>query len=220
MATPLATTARTQAGPAEERRDVVRAARTVFARTGWTHTTVELIAAEAGLEPGTVDHYFKDKEQLLLSVLLDSAASVAAALTVVAESHLGDVGEDLESDLHALGRAWLSPLTDFPEHFAIVRHISAEVTGIPAGILEMWQTAGPRQAQRELARRLQRVADEGRLDIADADHAAGRFVHLVAGSVVQRSFHGALQLADFETDALIAGGVEDFVRLFSPESAR
>ncbi|MDR3080889.1 MAG: TetR/AcrR family transcriptional regulator [Streptomyces sp.] len=213
MATPQATLAPAQAGPAEERRDIVRAARTVFAREGWTHTTVEAIADEAGLEPATVAHYFKDKEQLLLSVLLDSAASVAAALTVIAEDHLVEV-TDLEQDLKALGRAWLSPMASFPEHFAIVRQISAEVTRLPAGVLEMWQTAGPRQAQRELARRLQRIADEGLLDIDDADHAAGRFVQLVAGSVVQLSFHGALPLADFETDALIAAGVADFIRLF------
>ncbi|MFE2558246.1 TetR/AcrR family transcriptional regulator [Streptomyces sp. NPDC059352] len=219
MATPQATIARVQAGPAEERRAVVRAARTVFAREGWTHSTIEAIAAEAGLEQAMVEHYFKDKEQLLLSVLLDSAASVAAALTVVAEDHLGQV-TDLERDLTALGRAWLTPLTAFPEHFAIVRHIGAEVTRLPAGVLEMWQTAGPRQAQRELARRLALIADAGLLDIADADHAAGRFIQLVAGQVVQRSFHGALPLADFETDALIADGVADFVRLFSPASVR
>ncbi|MFE5580144.1 TetR/AcrR family transcriptional regulator [Kitasatospora sp. NPDC056531] len=217
MATLQATIA-IQAGPAEERGDVVRAARTVFAREGWTHTTVQAIAEEAGLEPAAVDHYFRDKEQLLLSVLLDSAASVAAALTVIAEDHLVEI-DDLEADLTALGRAWLAPLATFPKHFAIVRHISAEVDRLPAGVLEMWQTAGPRQAQRELARRLQRIADAGLLDIADADHAAGRFVQLVAGSVVQRSFHGALPLADFETDALIAAGVADFIRLFGPTSA-
>ncbi|MER0446344.1 TetR/AcrR family transcriptional regulator [Streptomyces sp. Edi4] len=215
MATPQATIAPPQAGPAEERRDVVRAARAVFAREGWNHTTIEDIAQEAGLEPATVTHYFKDKEQLLLSVLLESAASVAAAGTVIAEDHLADV-TDLVADLTALGRAWLTPLADFPEHFAIVRHLGAEATRLPAGVLEMWQTAGPRQAQRELARRLRRLADAGLLDIPDADHAAGRFTQLVAGSVVQRSFHGALPLADFEIDELIAAGVADFVRLFAP----
>ncbi|MFG2695362.1 TetR/AcrR family transcriptional regulator [Kitasatospora sp. NPDC051984] len=217
MATLQATIA-VHAGPAEERRDVVTAARTVFAREGWTHTTVEAIAEQAGLEPAAVEHYFRDKEQLLLSVLLDSAASVAAALTVIAEDHLVQV-DDLAADLAALGRAWLTPMTTFPEHFAIVRHIGAEVTRLPAGVLEMWQTAGPRQAQRELARRLQRIADAGLLDIADADHAAGRFVQLVAGSVVQRSFHGALPLADFERDALVDAGVADFIRLFGPTRA-
>lgn len=219
MATTQATIARPTAGPAEERRAVVAAARTVFAREGWTHSTVGAVADEAGLEQGTVEHYFKDKEQLLLSVLLDSAASVAAALTVIAEDHLVEV-TDLERDLTALGRAWLSPLADFPEHFAVVRHLGAEIVRLPGGVVEMWQTSGPRQAQRELARRLERLGDAGLLDIPDSDHAAGRFIQLVAGGVVQASFHGALPLSDFETDSLVAAGVADFIRLFSPAAAR
>ncbi|WP_216588926.1 TetR/AcrR family transcriptional regulator [Streptomyces brasiliscabiei] len=219
MGTPQATITRVKAGPAEERRNVLSAARRVFAREGWTHTTRAAVADEAGLEPEAVGHYFKDKEQLLLSVLLDGSASVAAALTVAAEEHLGEV-TDLEQDLAALGRAWLTPLTAFPEHFAIVRHVGAEATRLPAGVLEMWQTAGPRQAQRELARRLEATARRGLLDIPDAGHAAGRFVQLVSGPVVQHSFHGALPLPDFETDELIAAGVADFIRLFSPGSAR
>ncbi|MGW0394702.1 TetR/AcrR family transcriptional regulator [Streptomyces sp. NPDC003042] len=223
MAEAQATSPRVQAGPAEERHALIRAARTVFAREGWTQTTVEAVARQAGLEQGAVAHYFKDKEQLLLTVLLDSAASVAAALTVIAEDHLAEVTDpekDLERDLAALGRAWLTPLAAFHEHFAIVRHLGAEIGRLPGGVLEMWQTSGPRQAQRELARRLQRLADSGLLDIADSDHAAGRFIQLVAGGVVQSSFHGALPLSEFETDALVAAGVTDFVRLFSPAAAR
>jgi AcrR family transcriptional regulator len=215
MATPVETRARAQAGPAEERRAVVEAARSVFARDGWVHTALDDIAEAAGLDGEAVVHYFKDKEQLLLSVLLDSAASLSAALTVVAESHLAEIA-DLEQDLVALGRDWLSPLATHPEHFAIVRHLQAEADRVPAGVLEMWQTAGPRQAQRELARRLQRVADRGLLDIADADHAAGRFIQLVAGGVVASSFHGALPLAEYETEQLVRSGVADFVHLFRP----
>ncbi|MFF8405621.1 TetR/AcrR family transcriptional regulator [Streptomyces sp. NPDC014846] len=219
MATPAATITRVQTGSAEERRDVVQAARDVFAREGWTHTTAEDIAARAGVAPETVEHYFRDKERLLLSVLLESAAQVAAALTVAAEEHLVEI-TDLERDLAALGRAWLAPLTDFPEHFAIIRHIGAEIGRLPAGLLEMWQSAGPRQARRELGRRLERLAELGLLDITDADHAAERFIQLVTGGVVQRSFHGACPLPEFETDTLVGRGVADFIRLFSPAAPR
>ncbi|MEJ1202801.1 MULTISPECIES: TetR/AcrR family transcriptional regulator [unclassified Streptomyces] len=219
MTTQQATMARVQAGPAEERQAIVRAARAVFAREGWTHTGVKDVAEQSGLEEATVVHYFRDKEQLLLSVLLEGAAAVSAALTVIAEDHLAEI-TDLEQDLAALGRAWLTPLSAFPEHFAIVRHLGAEITTRPAGVLEMWQTAGPRQANRELARRLQRVADQGLLAFTDAEHAAERFIQLVAGGVVQRSFHGALPLPDFETEALVTTGVADFIRLYRPGSDR
>ncbi len=211
---------------------MVRAARVVFAREGWVHAQVADVAAESGLDQDTVTHYFQDKERLLLTVLLEGAASVAAALTVVAEDHLAEV-TDLERDLVVLGHAWLTPLAAFPEHFAIVRHLGAEVTGWPAGVVEMWRTAGPRQATRELARRLGRLAERGLLDFGDpgeqgsgydpdqaAERAAERFIQLVAGGVVQRSFHGALPLADYETDALVTAGVADFVRLYRPGTDR
>ncbi|WP_367322385.1 TetR/AcrR family transcriptional regulator [Streptomyces sp. HUAS ZL42] len=214
-----ATIARVQAGSAEERRDIVRAARAVFAREGWTHAGVADIALECGLDQATITHYFQDKERLLLTVLLEGAASVAAALTVIAENHLAEIN-DLEQDLVALGHAWLTPLAAFPEHFAIVRHLGAEIATWPAGVVEMWRTAGPRQATRELARRLERVADRGLLAFDDSDHAAERFIQLVAGGVVQRSFHGALPLADFETDALVTAGVADFIRLYRPGADR
>ncbi|MER7519429.1 TetR/AcrR family transcriptional regulator [Streptomyces sp. NPDC126499] len=214
-----ATTAPVQAGSAEERRDIVQAARAVFAREGWTHTGLMDIAVECGLDEATVTHYFKDKERLLLAVLLEGAASVAASLTVIAEWHLSEI-TDLEKDLTELGRAWLTPLSAFPEHFAIVRHLGAEIATWPAGVVEMWRTAGPRQANRELARRLARLAEQGLLAFEDPEHAAERFVQLVAGGVVQRSFHGALPLSDFERDAVISAGVADFIRLYRPGADR
>ncbi|MEU6895074.1 hypothetical protein ABZ934_25485 [Streptomyces sp. NPDC046557] len=93
-------------------------------------------------------------------MLPDSSVSVAAALTAVAESCLAQI-TDLEQDLIVLGRAWLAPLEAFREHFAIVhpvRPVSAEVTRLPAEAVEKWQATGPRQARRELARRLLGVA--------------------------------------------------------------
>lgn len=215
MATPTATIERAASGSAEERRRIVRAARVVLAREGWTRSTPEATAAEAGVSPDAVQRHFPDQERLLLSVLLDSSASVAAALASVAESHLAQI-TDLERDLFALGRAWLAPLEAFREHFAIVRHISAEVTRLPAEAVEKWQATGPRQARRELARRLQGLAARGLLDIPDADQAAERFILLVPSGVVQRSFLGALPLPRAESDALIADGVADFIRLYHP----
>ncbi|MFB0632469.1 TetR/AcrR family transcriptional regulator C-terminal domain-containing protein [Streptomyces sp. AB3(2024)] len=213
MATPLATIERAPSGPAGERREIVRAARTVLAREGWTRCTAGATAAEAGVLTDTVALHFPDHEQLLLGVLLDSSASVAAALAAVADSYLEEI-TDLEADLIALGRAWLGPLEAFREHFAIVRHISAEVSRLPTEAVEKWQAAGPRQARRELAQRLRRLAVRGLLDIPDADQAAERFILLVPSTVVQRSFLGALPVPQEEADALIADGVADFIRLY------
>ncbi|MBB5119200.1 hypothetical protein AF335_19525 [Streptomyces eurocidicus] len=200
---------------AAERQAVARAARALLARQGWQRTTAEAIAASAGVSRDEVRAWAGDTGQLLLSVLLDSSASVAAHLADVAVARPGP-GEsvDLGTELTDLAHAWLSALDAFPEHFAIVRHLAAEITELPSGVAEKWQTAGPRQAHSDLAHRLRAVADSGLLDIDDADRAAVRFVQLTTLAVVQASFHGALPLAEEHTAVLVAQGVEDFLRLY------
>src|SRR5450432_2114070 len=68
---------------------ILRAARTVFARQGYSDTVVDDIAAEAGIAKGTLYLYFPSKEQIYLAALLedarkldaDSRAAMSAAAT-------------------------------------------------------------------------------------------------------------------------------------------
>ncbi|WP_456581768.1 hypothetical protein [Blastococcus sp. SYSU DS0510] len=61
---------------------------------------------------------------------------------------------DLEADLVEFGLAWVAPMADFPDHFALVRQMTAEVGHLPHELIESWQDAGPRRVMRELALRL------------------------------------------------------------------
>src|SRR5947209_7814185 len=57
---------RREVKPAEERRrDILDAAMRLFARRGFSETTVQDIAAEAGMATGTVYLYFTSKEDVL-----------------------------------------------------------------------------------------------------------------------------------------------------------
>lgn len=217
MATQEATIQVPHAGPAHERRALARSALRVFAREGWQRSDTEAVAAEAGVDASTVRRYYKDKEQLFLGVLLESTASVSAALTAIAERHLTRI-TDLEPDLIAFGLAWQSPIADYPDHFALVRRISAEVSVLPQIVMEIWQNAGPRPARRELARHLQRLSEEGVLAIedGDADLAAGRFILLTSTGIVQRTFHGTVPLGEREIEQHITDGVRDFLSLYRP----
>ncbi|WP_455360086.1 TetR/AcrR family transcriptional regulator C-terminal domain-containing protein [Streptomyces sp. SYSU K21746] len=202
-------------GSAEEGRTIERAALKVFARDGCTRAGLGTVAAEAGVSESTLLTHFRDRDQLLLSVVLASAAAVAGALSAVAERHLTDV-TDLEADLVAFGLAWQQPLLDFPDHFRLVRQIGAEIDRLPAQVIEVWRNVGPQQAQHVLAHHLCQLAERGLLDVEDAGRAAGRFILLVASPVAHRSFHGALPLTDEESHEIVADGVRDFLRLYRP----
>src|SRR5689334_826203 len=82
------TTAR-KAATEQRRCAILEAARTVFARKGYTDTVVEDIAVQAGIAKGTLYLYFPSKEQIYLAALLeearkldaDSRAAMSAAVT-------------------------------------------------------------------------------------------------------------------------------------------
>jgi AcrR family transcriptional regulator len=71
--------------------------------------------------------------------------------------------------------------TDFPEHFAMVRRILPEAPHFPPAVLEAWQDAGPRRIEREVARRVEQLAERGLLRVEDPAQAA---VHLIALTVL------------------------------------
>lgn len=57
---------------------ILDAARTVFSREGYAASSVEDVAAEAGIAKGTVYLYFKSKEELYLAALLRDIRALGA----------------------------------------------------------------------------------------------------------------------------------------------
>ena len=54
----------------QKKSSILNAARTVFSREGYADTSVDAVAAEAGIAKGTVYLYFKSKEELYLAAVL------------------------------------------------------------------------------------------------------------------------------------------------------
>ncbi len=219
----MTVTAQSAAGPAhrgmpEKRKAIVRAARAVFGREGYTRTSVDTIAAEAGVSKRTIYNHFADKEQLFQEVALAGATEVTTAQVQIADRHLYKI-VDLERDLVDFALARVASLTVFADHWALVRTIEAEATRIRPAVLEAWQEAGPRETHRELSRRLAQFAEQGLLEVADYDQAARHFNLLTFISVTQPSFYGAIPLGQERIDELVADGVRTFLRLYRPAVA-
>lgn len=207
----------TSRGLPEKRRAIAQAARAVFGREGFTRASLDAIATEAGVSKRTIYNHYPDKERLFLSVILEGSALVAATHMRIAERHLRKI-LDLEEDLIAFGLEWASSPTAFADHFLLVRTIAAEASRIPSDVLDAWQNAGPRAFQCELARYLRAIADRGLLVVPDANEAANHFNLLTFENVVQKSFYGAIPLAETEVTELVTSGVHAFLRLYRGES--
>ncbi len=175
MARRTTTGERPGTGLAEKRRAILDGALTVFARDGYSRASIDAIAAEAEVSTRTIYNHFADKARLFHALIQDSATRVAEAEIAVIDRYLRKV-TDLEADLIEFGRAWATPTPDHATHFALVRHLDADVAHIAPETITAWQEAGPLRVRRELANHLQLLADQGLLRL---DHPERAALHLI-----------------------------------------
>ncbi|MFG6202358.1 TetR/AcrR family transcriptional regulator C-terminal domain-containing protein [Nonomuraea sp. JJY05] len=126
---------------------------------------------------------------------------------------------DLERDLIVFSLDRVAAVTAFPDHFALVRAIEAEVGHIPRPILEAWVAAGPQTGHLRLAPYLRRIAERGLLQIDDADVAAAHLTLLTVTDVNQQTFYGAIPLPQEEVIRLVTAGVRAFLRSYTASAA-
>ncbi|MFM9614080.1 TetR family transcriptional regulator [Streptomyces sp. V2] len=206
----------TRRGMPEKRRAIMRAARAVFGREGYTRAGVDTIALEAGVSNRTIYNHFTDKEQLFQTVALEGAEQVTAAIAEILERHLRKI-VDVREDLIAFGLERVAAVTEFPDHFALVRTIEAEASRIPTDVLEAWRDVGPLSAHKRLAPYLRRIGERGLLVLDDPERAANHFNLLTITDVNQRTFYGALPLPEAEVNTIVVDGVDTFLRLYGVE---
>jgi AcrR family transcriptional regulator len=98
-------------GPSSTRSEILAAARTLFAARGYQATTVRDIAADAGVNPALVHHYFGSKEQVFVAALnlpLNPADIVTGLRDAGPRSQLG------ARVVRFFVRTWRDPATGQP----------------------------------------------------------------------------------------------------------
>lgn len=199
---------------------IASASCTVFGREGYTRASVDALAAEAGISTRTLyNHFPGGKAQLFRTVVTWTSTEVRdaqlARLHAVLAPGRPPRPEDLERDLVALARAFVDLMTDYPDHFALVRHIHAEADHVPPEVLQAWRDAGPGPVGQAMGEAMTGLADAGLLDVhGDAALAGVHFSALTAHAIVQLSHYGVQPLPKEETDRLITGGVAAFLRAY------
>src|SRR5699024_1751693 len=195
----------------DKKRATLSGALSVFGRDGYARASVEAIADEAHVSTRTIYNHFNDKATLFHTLIEESATQVAAAQIDIIDRYLRKV-TDVRQDLIDFGIAWATPEPEHRAHFALVRHINADATHIPAVTIEAWQEAGPMRVRRELASYIAQMDDAAMLRVADPDLAA---VHLtVLVSAHNPSLPSQTRNAD-EIANLVTAGVDVFLHGYS-----
>jgi len=118
-----------RAGTPETREQIAAAARSLFATLGYERATFRAIAAEAGVDPALVVHFYGTKESLFLEVM-QLPPQVSDAIVQIAEGPRGQMGRRLaELVVGALENPATQPIvlgrircaSSHPEAAALVR---------------------------------------------------------------------------------------------------
>ena len=158
----------------EEKRDAIRrAAAQLFLDNGLHRSTMDAVAAEAGVSKQTVYSHFRSKEELFAAVIAGKVEEYFLDATVC--HPLGD----LRTQLIELGRRFVDLIYD-EEAVSMWRTVIAESVAHPE-IADTFFEQGPRRVFAVLRELMAECGRRGLLQIDDPEEAAGFLVSLLRG---------------------------------------
>lgn len=158
-----------------KRRAILDAATTAFLRHGYLGTSMDEIAALAGVSKQTVYKHFADKERLFSEIVTAEVDEIADPNTDEVLK-LGDTGE-LERDLRRFARGQLRAVMQ-PRLLQLRRLLIGESDRFPQ-LGRLFYERGPGRTIDALATRFERLAARGALELDDSRLAAAHFNWLV-----------------------------------------
>ena len=185
--------ARRSAGPRADdprvvrsRAAVVEAARELFLRQGYAGTTMEEIAALAGLTKRTLYNNYADKGALFTGIVTEVMAYAETfARGLHEEFTVGVTAANLHPTLDDLGRRLALGIMR-PEVIALRRLLIGEAREFPALGAKYFERA-PGQVLAALASGFAHLGQIGLLRVVDARLAAAQFAYLVVGEPLDRA---------------------------------
>ncbi len=193
----------------EKREAICAAASGLFLAQGLQQTSMDAVAAEAGVSKQTVYSHFKNKQDLFRSVILGK----------VTNYHLSEIdlppGGDLREALVTLGHRYLQLLFD-EDVIAMFRVVIGESASHPK-IAQLFNETGPEKTIEAVQDFLCKQVEGGQLQIDDLRYAAVLFLSMVRGDY-QMQFLMSLcpDLREEKKHQHIDKAVHQFLLLYGP----
>jgi TetR/AcrR family transcriptional repressor of mexJK operon len=191
---------------------IMQAATDQFVRHGFDGTSMDAVAAEAGVSKQTVYSHFGSKDELFVAVV--SAKVQEYGLDAVDMPAGGGLGRGLET----IGRRLLDLLLD-ERVLAATRMIIGESSRHPR-IAKLFFDTGPARTRENIVRYLDAQAARGEFAAPDTEQAAMVFINLLRGPYHFPCLVNARPVPPpAERIAHAAAAVEQFLRIFPPPGA-
>jgi TetR/AcrR family transcriptional regulator, mexJK operon transcriptional repressor len=168
---------------ARKRAVIMDAATVVFLENGYVGTTMDGIAARAGVSKPTVYRYFADKEQLFSEIVLGTIDQVGAPFFAWIDTI--DETDDLEGALGELAHQLIAIVTE-PRLLELRRLVIGETARFPK-LGGIYFERGPGRTVETLASVFERLAHRGQLQVPDPQLAAQEFNWLVLSIPLNRA---------------------------------
>ncbi|KZC18015.1 TetR family transcriptional regulator [Rhodanobacter sp. FW510-R12] len=197
----------------EKRAAILAAAKALFIRNAFAGTSMDAIAADAGVSKLTVYSHFGDKDNLFREVIRSRIQDLLPE-----ETYSFDPKTDIREVLMrvALTHAHLDCNAETVGTFRAI--LSDCRQGNPRYGKLMWEE-GATRTHGLMERLLQQAVDAGRLDIDDVPRASVQFLTLIKGNLMMRQMFGCTGCTDNyveEIEATARAGVETFLRAYLP----
>jgi len=187
--------------PGDRQAHILVAAERAFVRHGFHATTMQHVAAEAGMSPGNLLRYFRSKEAIVAGLCSRDQAALAEDFAALARS------DDIVAHLEGMLRHKL--VTEPRERFQLAVEIWAEATRNPEVTAIMYEIDGAVRAA--LAEMITGARGRGRIAPGvDADFAV-RAICTIGIGLFKRRAHEP----DFDGEAEVALALALITAVFS-----
>ncbi|MGH8190428.1 MAG: TetR/AcrR family transcriptional regulator [Rhodanobacteraceae bacterium] len=191
----------------EKRAAILEAAKRLFPRLGFEGTSMDAVAAEAGVSKLTVYSHFGGKEALFVETVRCKCHDLLPRTLFKV-----DVDAPVRGQLLGVARAFFGLMMS-DGALGMHRTLVASSQQSPKLARLFWE-AGPVQVQAALADLLGKEVAARKLDIPDTRRAASQFFALLKGEHHARMLFGCDQPTPEETEAHLRATVDMFLRAY------
>ncbi|WP_441816686.1 TetR/AcrR family transcriptional regulator [Lysobacter sp. TAF61] len=191
-----------------KRAAILEAAKRMFTQHGYDGSSMDQIAAEAGVSKLTVYSHFGDKDALFAAAI-EAHCEQSLPSSLFEPSPATPLRERLMTIAHAF-----YAMISAPEAVAGHRMLCTPQVANSALPKLFWE-AGPMRVQGDFATLLERRIGAGELDIGDVPRAAGQFFALLKGEPHACLVFGGPGPEAEEIQAHLAASVDLFLRAYA-----
>jgi len=207
------------AGPPQRRKQpakrqaIIDAAQREFLTQGFAGSSVDAVAAAAGVSKQTIYNHFGDKEQLFRAVVRAVQSDFASDFHEAGLEKRLAASDDLRRDLCELGRRWVAVVLQ--EDVAALRRLVIAEQDRHPWLFDEWQQPRP-ALDRALHGAIRKQAERGALDVADVGLAVDQLLLVVITEALTRAAYGRRALTEAEAGRIVDNGVEMWLRCYRP----